>query len=466
LATLGPLDGAGVTMSRKKTKLQSVSEPPTIRTDAAGIDISPEVIYVAVDARKDPKPIRHYGTVTGELYRIANWLKACGVRTVAMESTGVYLIPLCQVLDERGFEVYLVNARHYKNVPGRKTDVCDSAWLQYLHAVGLLQGSFRPADEICAFRTVMRHRASLVEGASKHVQHMQKALDQMNVQIHRVLSDITGVSGLAIVEAILNGERDPQKLAKLRHGRVQASEENIVAALEGNYRIEHLFTLKQSLESYRHYQKLIAECDRQIREQLEALEGRSGGKEAPEARKNMRTRSDEELRKEFFRVLGVDLTAVPGINVGTVQVLLAEVGPDLSRFRSAGAFSNWLSLCPNNSITGGKVQSSKTKTTGNRLTAALRMAAEALSREKSPLGQFYRRMKMHLSGGAEAVTAAAHKLARIIFAMVTRRLEYDETHFAEIEQRNRQRARLRFIKQAEKFGFRLTPIQPAAQFVS
>ncbi len=453
-------------MSRKKTKLQGVTEPPKIRTDAAGVDISPEVIYVAVDARRDPQPIRHYGTVTAELYRIANWLKACGVRTVAMESTGVYWIPLCQVLEERGFEVYLVNARHYKNVPGRKTDVCDSAWLQYLHAVGLLQGSFRPADEICAFRTVMRHRASLVEAASKHVQHMQKSLDQMNVQIHRVLSDVTGVSGLAMVEAILKGERDPRRLAELRDGRVQASEESIIAALQGNYRTEHVFTLKQSLESYRHYQKLIAECDRQIREQLEALEGRSGGSEPPDARKNMRTRSDEELRKEFFRIIGVDLTAIPGINVGTVQVLLAEVGPDLSRFRNAAAFSNWLGVCPNNSITGAKIKSSKTKKSENRLATALRMAAESLSREKSYLGQFYRRMKMHLSGGAEAVTTTAHKLARIIYAMVTRQLEYDATCFAEIEQRSHERARLRLIKQAEKFGFRLTPIQTAGGFVS
>jgi transposase len=453
-------------MSRKKTKLQSVTEPPQIRTDAAGIDLSPEVIYVAVDPRKDAQPIRHYGTVTAELYRIANWLKACGVRTVAMESTGVYWIPLFQVLDERGFEVYLVNARHYKNVPGRKTDVCDSAWLQYLHAVGLLAGSFRPADEICVFRTVMRHRASLVEAASKHVQHMQKALDQMNVQIHRVLSDITGVSGMAILDAILGGERDPRRLVELRDGRVKASEEALMAALEGTYRSEHLFTLKQSLESYRHYQKLIAECDRQLREHLEALEGRSGGSEPPEARKDMRTRSDEELRKEFFRIVGVDLTAIPSIGVGTVQVLLAEVGPDLMRFRSAGAFASWLGLCPNNSITGGKIKSSRTKKAENRLAGALRMAAESLCRDKSYLGQFYRRMKMQLSGAPEAITAAAHKLARIIYAMVTHRVEYDETRFAEIEGQNHQRARLKFIKQAHKFGFRLMPIQPAAESVS
>ena len=453
-------------MSRKKSQPPPVTQLPQIRTDAAGIDISPEVIYVAVDPGKDAKPIRHYGTVTAELYRIANWLKACGVRTVAMESTGVYWIPLYQVLDERGFEVYLVNARHYKNVPGRKTDVCDSAWLQYLHAVGLLQGSFRPAQEICALRTILRHRASLVEAASKHIQHMQKALDQMNVQIHRVLSDLTGVSGLAILDAIVAGERDGHRLAALRDGRVKASEESIVAALEGDYRAEHLFTLGQSLKSYRHYQELIAGCDRQIREQLEALQGPGGDSEPPASRKKMRTADDEQLRNEFFRIVGVDLTAIPAINVGTVEVFLAEVGPDLRRFRSSGAFANWLGLCPNNAITGGKIRSSTTRKCANRLAGALRMAAESLCRDKSYLGDFYRRMKMQLNGGPEAITAAAHKLARIIYAMVTKRVEYDESHFAEIEKRNHQRARQRLSKQARKLGFVLAPIQPSAEFVS
>lgn len=453
-------------MRRQKRKLRSVMEPPQVRTDAAGIDISPEVIYVAIDPSKDAKPIRNYGSVTAELYRIANWLKACGVRTVAMESTGVYWVPLYQILDERGFEVYLVNARHYKNVPGRKTDVCDSAWLQYLHAVGLLQGSFRPAQEICAFRTILRHRASLVEAASKHVQHMQKALDQMNVQIHRVLSDLTGVSGLAILDAILEGERDGHRLAALRDGRVKASEESIVRALEGDYRAEHLFTLQQSLDSYRHYQKLIADCDRQIREQLEGLDGEGGDGEPPASSKRMRTSNDEQLRQQFFRIVGVDLTAIPSMNVGTVQVLLAEVGPDLTRFRSPGAFANWLGLCPNNAITGGKIQSSRTKKCANRLAAALRMAAESLCRDKSHLGQFYRRMKMQLNGAAEAITAAAHKLARIIYAMIKQKTEYDETRFADIEKRNQQRSRIRLTKQAQKLGFTLTPLQPSAEVVS
>lgn len=256
----------------KKTRLQSVTEPPQVRMDAAGIDISPEEIYVAVGPRVAEPAVRRFGTMTRELNRIADWLQFCGVKTVAMESTGVYWIPLFQVLEARGLTVFLVNARHYHNVPGRKTDVSDAAWLQYLHAVGLVQGSFRPPGDVCAFRTVLRHRSRMVQASSEHIQHMQKALDQMNVQIHRVLSDITGVSGLAIVDAILAGERDGHRLAELRDGRVRASESEIVKALEGDYRPEHLFTLRQSLASYRHYRKQIEECDQQLRQAVEAME--------------------------------------------------------------------------------------------------------------------------------------------------------------------------------------------------
>jgi transposase len=452
-------------MSRKKTRLQSVTEPPPVHRDVAGIDISPEVIYVAVDARHH-MPVRRFGSFTGELRRIADWLRECGVRSVAMESTGVYWIPLYQVLEERGFEVYLVNARHYKNVPGRKTDVCDSAWLQYLHAVGLLQGSFRPAQEICAFRTVLRHRSGLVQAASQHIQHMQKSLDQMNVQVHRVLSDITGVSGLAIVDAIIAGERDGRRLAALRDGRMRASEETIVAALEGDYRAEHLFTLKQSLESYRHYQNLIGECDRELRRMLDQLEGGSDGQgdrqePSPAARKKMRTPGDEELRTKFYRIFGTDLTAIPGVNVGTVEVLLGEVGPDLRRFRSAGAFANWLGLSPNETITGGKVLASKTRPVESRLALSLRMAAESLCRDKSYLGAFYRRMKAVLGGGPQAITAAAHKLARIIYTLVVKRVQYDDSVFAEIEQRNRDKQRFRLIKQARTLGYNLVPLPNA-----
>jgi transposase len=450
----------GRRMSQKKTRLQSVTEAPRVRPDAAGIDISPELICVAVDPQRDAPAVRSFGSVTAELYRIANWLRACKVKTVAMESTGVYWIPLFQVLESCGFEVFLVNARHYKNVPGRKTDVSDAAWLWYLHAVGLLSGSFRPQQEICAFRTLLRHRASLVESCSQHIQRMQKSLDQMNVQIHRVLSDITGASGLAIVEAILAGERDGKTLAALRHGGVKASEGAIVAALEGDYRAEHLFTLQQSLKSYRHYQDLIAECDKQMEAALQELEPKdadepeAGNGAIPEARKKFRKRGDEAARCVYYRIFGVDLTAIPGVSLGTVQVFLGELGPDLSRFRSAGALASWLGLCPSNDISGGKVLASRTRKVVNRLTGALRMAAESLCRDKSYLGQFYRRIRAKV-GGPEAITAAAHKMVRIMYHLITKRQEYNESQFMEIEQRNTEKLKMRLARQARSLGYTL-----------
>lgn len=470
-------------MSKGKRRMRPVTEPPRVRADAAGVDISPEVICVAVDPTKDAQPVRCWGTVTAELYRIANWLRACGVTTVAMESTGVYWIPLYQILEDSGFEVFLVNARHYRNVPGRKTDVADAAWLQYLHAVGLLSASFRPAREVCWFRTLLRHRAGLVQACSQHIQHMQKSLDQMNVQIHRVLSDITGISGLAMVRAILDGKRDGRALAALRDRRVKASEEEIIAALEGDYRPEHLFTLKQSLKSYEHYQAQIAECEQRMRAALNEFESReneppsasagdtgigdagerteaecsSGGelsRDVPGARKVFRKRADEELRVEYYRIFGVDLTAVPGVHLGTVQMWLAELGPDLSRFRSGGALASWLGLCPNNTITGGKVLASRTRKVVNRLTDALRMAAESLCRDKSYLGQYYRRMKAKL-GGPAAITAAAHKLVRVLYHLVNNREEYDESEFAVMEERYRQRQRRWVIQQARAVGLKI-----------
>ena len=453
-------------MKRKKTKLQGVTEPPTIRIDACGIDISPEEIYVGVDPRLAQPPVRRFGTITAELRRICDWVWELGVRTVAMESTGVYWIPLYQMMEQRGFEVYLVNARYYQNVPGRKTDVCDAAWLQYLHAVGLVQGSFRPAGGICAIRTILRHRHGLVESASQHIQHMQKALDQMNVQVHRVLSDITGVSGLAIVDAILSGERDGHRLAGLCDKRVRASEEEIVQALEGDYRAEHLFTLRQALGSYRHYQKQIEECDRQLLQMVKELEIQTDRQEpAPPPSKKMREQTDEELRQRFYRILGVDLTAIPSINVGTVKKFIAELGPDLSRFRSAGAFASWLILSPNNVITGGKVRSSHTRDGSTPFGEALRMAAESLCRDQSHLGEFYRRMRTRL-GGESAITAAAHKLARIIYAVVTKRTAYDVGHFARIEQREQEKKRQKLFKQALMMGYNLVPLVNGAAVVS
>ncbi len=452
---------------RKATAAKRIA--PTVRNDAAGVDISPMVMFVAVGPDQDPEPVRSFGSFTCDLYRIAEWLKSCGVRTVAMESTGVYWIPLYQVLEEQGLEVCLVNARHFKNVPGKKSDVLDCQWLQYLHSVGLLRASFRPPAEVCALRTLWRHRKGLVEAASQHVQHMQKALDQMNVQLHHVLSDLTGVSGLAMTDAILDGERDPRTLANLRDKRVRASEEKIVKALEGDYREEHLFTLRQSLEAYRYCQQQIGECDREIERRVEMFASKvdpARQPPPPERKTSRRTKKGEfDMRLHHYRVYGVDLTRVPSIRTGTVQVLLTEVGPNFEKFPDVGQFASWISLCPNNDITGGRVLKTGTKKSTNRAAQALRMAAESLSRDQSYLGVYYRKKRAHL-GAPKALTAAAHKLARVIYAMVTTGQEYDESVFFEAEKREQKRALKRLKRQARQHGYDLVQNAHVSEVVS
>jgi transposase len=296
----------------------------------------------------------YFPTFTEDLHRLADWLKKCGVETVAMESTSVYWIPLFQILEARNFEVCLVNARYFQNVPGRRTDVSDCQWLRYLHSVGLLRPSFRPADQVCVLRSPVRHRDSLIQTAATHVLRMQKALDQMNLQIHHVISDITGLTGLRIIDAILAGKRDAKELAALRDARIKATEETIIKSLVGDYRREHLFTLRQSLAAYRSYQKLVAECDREIEQQLKLFDDRVDRKAKPLAPPKVRRHKlfgnepSFDLRGHLYRIFGVDLTEVPGINILTAHTLLAEVGPDLSRFSSASAFASWLGLCPDN----------------------------------------------------------------------------------------------------------------------
>jgi transposase len=384
-------------MSRKrKTKrsgrVNRSETLPILNPHAAGMDIGADEIYVAVPADRDEQPVQCFGTFTGELDRLSEWLKQCRIETVAMEATGVYWIPVYQILETSGFEVCLVNARYFQNVPGRKTDVSDCQWLQRLHSAGLLRGSFRPAQEVCVLRSLTRHRDNLIRLASTHVLHMQKALDQMNVQLHHVLSDITGLSGLAILDAILDGERDARVLARLRDGRVKASEDTIVQALTGDYRDEHVFTLKQSLASYRYYQKLIAACDLEIERHLKRFDAKVDVKAKPLAPPKVRRKKlfnnepNFELRSHLYRIFGVDLTAIPGISVLTAHTILSEIGPDISKFRSAAAFASWLGLCPHNDISGGKILSVKTRRVNNRAALALRMAANALFRSQSPLG--------------------------------------------------------------------------------
>jgi transposase len=433
---------------------------PVMRPDAAGIDIGATEILVAVPADRAAENVRCFPTFTQDLYALADWLEQCGIKTVAMESTGVYWIPLFQVLEDRGLEVCLVNARHVKNVPGRRTDVSDCQWLQFLHSVGLLRASYRPEQEVCAVRSLLRHRESLVRMAATHVHHMQKALDQMNLQLHHVISDITGQTGLAIVDAILAGERDPFVLARLRNDRIKASEEVIAKSLVGDYRPEHIFTLRQSLGVYRSYQDLIEECDREIRCFLEDFkpprqpDAPGSGRQRGQSKKST---AEEGLGAELKRVFGIDLTRIPGIRVGIAQTVFGEIGPDFTKFRSASAFASWMGLCPDNDISGGKVLWVGTRKVKCRAATALRMAAQSLHHSKSALGDFYRRMRAKL-GAPKAITAAAHKLARIIFHLITTGQEFDESRFAADQLRYQKKQEIKLRAKAKAMGFVLIPL--------
>lgn len=449
---------------RRKKKVQAVQ---LIHPNAAGIDVGATEIYVAVSNDRDPDPVRHFETFTEDLHQAAQWLKQCSIDSVAMESTGVYWIPVFQILESYGFEVILVNARHVKNVPGRKTDVQDCQWLRYLHSVGLLRGSYRPAQEVCAVRSLLRHRDNLIKMSASHVQHMQKALTQMNVQIHHVISDITGVTGLAIIDAMLAGERDPKQLASLKDRRIKASKSTITKALEGDYRPERLFTLKQALQAYRHYRELIADCDQEIEGHLKGFESRINPDQSPSPRPSVhrKARRNEpgfDLRSQLYRIIGTDLTQVDGINAITAHVFFSEVGPDVAKFPTVNHFCSWLGLCPNNKISGGRVLSSRTRPGAGRVAQTLRMAAYALHNSHSYLGEYLRRMKAR-HGAPKAITATAHKLARIIYLLVKTRKQFDETVFAEQEVLHRKRLERRIRNQAKMLGFQLVPCQQGVE---
>jgi transposase len=449
---------------RKKLRKGKL-EPLQIRQDAAGIDVGSDELFVAVPPEKDAESVRRFRSFTQDLQALADWLEHCGVRTVAMESTGVYWIPVFQILEERGFEVCLVNAQHLKNVPGRKTDVCDCQWIQQVHSLGLLNASFRPAQQVCAVRSLLRHREGLVQMGSQQVLLMQKALDQMNLQLHHVLSDITGTSGLAMLDAILAGERDTAKLAAMREPQVKASADTIARALEGDYRAEHLFALNQSLTLYRFIQRQIAECSETIKKELKGWESRIDPEEKPLGPTKKQIRADgltseeaHNLREECYRILGVDLTGVDGINGQFIQVFLSEVGPDLRSFRSASAFASWLKLCPNPEISGGKVLKSKTGKNGSRMAKAFRMAANALLRSESELGVCFRRLRAKL-GAPKAITAMAHKIARIVYHLVTTGEPFEPIVLSQQQERQRIHREARIRKEAAHLGFKLVPVQ-------
>ena len=356
-----------------------------LNLNAAGIDVGATSHFVAVPADRAEQPVHEFEAFTADLYRLADWLTECGVETVVMESTGVYWIPLFGVLEERGFRVMLVDPRRIKNVPGRKTDVLDCQWLQQLHTYGLLSGAFRPDGDTRRLRSYLRQRAMLVEYASHHIQHMHKALTQMNVKLQHVISDITGKTGMDIIEAIVVGERDPRKLARLRDRRIKADEATIARSLQGHWREEHIFELTQALELYRVYRSKIAECDREIEAQLERFEDRSDG-ESPASNGKKRNQGNAprfDVQGQLYRMTGVDLTRIDGVDGFTALKVTSEVGADMTKWPSAKHFASWLGLSPNNRITGGRVISSKTKPSANRAAAALRLAANALHRSDS-----------------------------------------------------------------------------------
>jgi len=435
-----------------------------VHPNAAGLDVGATEVYAAVRAERDQEPIRSFATFTRDLHALADWLKECQVTTVAMESTGVYWIPVHQILEARGFEVVLVNARHVRSVPGRKSDVADCEWLRYLHSVGLLRGSFRPADEVCAVRALLRHRDSLVKTAARSVQHMHKAYDQMNIHIHHAISDLTGLTGLAITDAILDGERDPARLAALAHPRIRASRDTLIKALEGDWRSEHLFTLRHARQSYAHYQQFISECDQEIEARIRAFEHTDDPPAttdddqpppSPEAPPEQPV-PPFNLNAHLTRLLGTDLTLIPGIGTTTALVLFSELGPDLSRFPTASQFASWLHLCPHNKITGGTVISAQTAPGANRAAQALRMATQTLYRSHSALGDFFRRRRARV-GAPQAITDTAHKMARIIYHLMTRHELYDDRILFDQQHQHRQRHEGRVRNQARALGFKLVP---------
>ena len=432
-----------------------------VNPDAAGIDVHSDMHMVCVPADRDANPVRQFGANTADLQEISTWLKKCGVKTIALESTGIYWIPLFELLESEGFEVFLVEPGQLSRCGARpKTDVLDAQWIQRLHSYGLLRGSFRPPDSVLALRAYSRQRQMLVRYAAGHVQHMQKALEQMNVKLTEVLSDITGLTGMSIIDAILEGERDPIKLAELRHERCNHSEEQIALALEGTWRPEHLFELRQARELYQFHHRQITECDHQVEAELGMFANRAGEKTRT-GKQRTRGRKSNDVRFEatgpLFRALGVDLTKIEGIDVGTALVILAEIGGDVSRFPTEKHFASWLRLCPTQDESNKTKRRRGHRKGKNRVTIALRMAAQAAGRTMTPLGMFYRRIRSRI-GGLGAVKATAHKLACLVYRMLKYGEEYVTQSMEEYEAKMKANMLKALQRKAAAMGFQLSPL--------
>lgn len=436
-----------------------------IHDRAAGIDIGSTFHVVAIPPELDAEPVRTFGTFTQELHRLAEWLVRHGITTVAMESTGVYWVAVFEILEDHGIDAQLVNARETKAVPGRKTDVNDAQWLQKLHACGLLRASFRPGRHIAALRTYLRQRERLLDYAAAHIQHMQKALAYMNLQLHQVVTDITGATGMKILRAIIAGERDAEVLAALRDVRCKASVETIREALSGNYQPEHLFSLTQAVALYDFYQQQVAACDVEIERTLVQLRATVSAPEAPLPKARHRTRQPNALafnvRQALYDLLGIDLTQIHGCGPYLSLKLISECGTDLSRWPSAKHFTSWLGLSPGCKISGGKVLSSHSRKNANRLSVQLRLSATTIGRTNTALGAFYRRLGVRI-GKAKAVTATARKLAVLLYNALRYGLHYRDPGADYYEQRYQDRLLKNLRRRAAELGYELTETVPVA----
>jgi transposase len=446
-------EGKGMRQAKRSRSRRDLSP---VHPAAAAIDIGATMHVAAVSPDRDPEPVRTFRTFTDDLHRLADWFARCGIKTVVMESTGVYWIPIFEILEQRGFEVMVVNARDAKHVPGRKTDVSDAEWLQRLHEYGLLRASFRPQAEIAGLRAYLRQRERLLDYAAAHIQHMQKALTQMNLQLHHVMSDITGVTGMTIIRAIVAGERDPNVLATHRDRRCHASAETVCQALVGNYREEHVFALTQALELYDVYQAKVAACDMQIEAILDRLKKNA----TPPASKLLpakhETRSANapafDARAALHAILGVDLTQINGLGPYLALKLVGECGTNLTAWPTAKHFTSWLGLAPHNKISGGKVLSSKTRRTSNRAASLLRLAAVSVGRTDTALGAFYRRLSARV-GKAKAITATARKIAVLFYNTLRHGMSYVDPGATYYEERYRQRVLGNLQRRAKSLGY-------------
>jgi transposase len=434
-----------------------------IHPHAAGIDCGAAEHFVAVPPESDPTPVRAFPTFTADLYRLADWLTTCGVTTVAMEATGVYWIPIYEILEARGFEVLLVNARHVKNVAGRKSDVLDCEWLRDLHCVGLLRGSFRPADAIVALRAYLRHRDILIQTAATHTQRMQKALVQMNRHLHVVISDITGLTGLRILRDLVAGQRDPLTLARHRDPRCRATEVEIANALTGNYRPEHLFVLQQNLEAFDVCHQQLTACDAAIEAYLQTLTAHTAlpPTELPPRRTPRKPQANEprfEMRQPLHHLTATDLSQIDGIGPYNALRLIAEIGTDMTRWPTADHFTSWLTLAPRNKVSGGRLLSSRTPVSANRAAALLRVAAMALSRTDTALGAFCRRLGYRV-GKAKAITATARKLAILVYRTLKGEIQYHDPGALAYDAHHRTRRLRNMTRHAATLGYALVHLE-------